>query len=397
MALLLFAGPVAASGPFSLFKDKELDFFPVPIFETRPDEGESYGVMPVLLFTDKETKALTVILAAIGQYNSITRFSGAAIFYVYPNAVDNPEEVVEFYFEYAQRYYREGSAHYHNPEFLEKFFLDTRFTWLKTPFPRFYGYGAGTTEAGQSNYVSRNFLFDTTFGYYIFPELRVNLGEKFTTTDLLTRAFSDVDDTLTRYGALPGVNDATHLIHTLSVTYDTRPKGIYSKRGTLAQGSYFVSIDGLLSDSTINGFNVEAIQLFPLWKECTVTALRLFVQDMYGTGIPFYLQSSLGGPTELRAFIPNRFTDTGKIIFTWEQRFQVLGKKLFGIPVEFYIDPFFEVGRVLHHIDKFALSDLQPVGGVGVRAHVPPNVVGRVDVAVGREGYSVYTMLGYPF
>lgn len=379
------------------FKNKTKDFFPIPIFETRPDEGQSYGAMPVLLFSEKESKAISMILAAIGQYNSTVKWSGAAIAYWFPNPTGNPDESVEFYFELGQKYYRELSLRYNNPRFLDDYFLETKFLWLKTPFSRFYGFGANTPESGQSNYVSRDFSFDTTFARYITHDFRIGLREYFLTTDLLTRAITSTDDTLTRYGAQAGVNDSTNLVHSVLATFDNRPNGNNSKKGTMAEASYFFSHKALGSDQTFQGFSLEAIQLIPFFNERTITALRFYMQDMYGSGIPFYLQSRLGGQNELRSYIPNRFTDTGKVLLTWEQRIKVLGMTLFGVPVEFYADPFFEVGRVFHHLDNFSFNDLQPVAGLGLRAFVPPNVVARVDTSIGREGYAVYTVLGYAF
>jgi hypothetical protein len=35
--------------------------------------------------------------------------------------------------------------------------------------------------------------------------------------------------------------------------------------------------------------------------------------------------------------------------------------------------------------------------GVGFRAVIRPNIVGRVDVGVGHEGPAVFVGLGYPF
>lgn len=382
------------SNPFS---NKTRDFFPIPIFETRPDEGQSYGLMPVMLLSEKESKAISIILAAIGQYNSTVKWSGASIAYWFPNPTTNPDESFEFYFEYGQKFYRELSLRYNNPRFLDDYYLESKFLWLKTPFTRFYGFGANTQESGQSNYVSRDFSFDTTFGRYLTHDFRISLREYFLTTDLLNRAFPNVDDTLTRFGAQPGVVDSTNLVHSLLFTYDNRPNGNNSKKGTYIEGTYFFSHKALGSDTNFQGFSFEGIQLVPLFNERTITALRVFVQDMYGSGIPFYLQSRLGGQNEMRSFIPNRFTDTGKILFTWEQRIKVLGMTVFGVPVEFYADPYVEVGRVFNHLNHLGFDNVQPVVGLGLRAFVPPNVVARVDTSLGTEGYAVYTVLGYAF
>lgn len=397
LCLISFSSFAKDEKLFKPFLNKDIDFFPVPVFETSPEEGESYGLLPVVLFSDKETKSIQTILAALLQYNSIIKFSGAGIFHYFPQPKDNPDEVFELYVEFAQRFYRETTLHYFNPHFFEKLYLDADFVWLQTPFRRFYGYGANSVESGESNYVSRNFYSNLTLGYYFLPTLRLNFREQFTTTDLRSRAITDVSDTLTRYGTLPGIFDATHFIHYFSLTFDSRPEGQNSSNGFFVEGNYFFSHKSLGSDTTFQGYSFEAISLIPLFQKKTITALRFFFQDMYGSGIPFYLQSHLGGENELRSFIRYRFRDTGKIIFTWEQRIAVLNKELFGVPFTISVDPFFEVGRVFNHINNLGFQDIQPVGGIGIRGIVKPNVVARVDVSVGTEGYNIYTMLNYPF
>jgi hypothetical protein len=44
-----------------------------------------------------------------------------------------------------------------------------------------------------------------------------------------------------------------------------------------------------------------------------------------------------------------------------------------------------------------ALSDPRVTAGVGLRAWVHPNVVGRIDIATGGEGLKVYIEIGYPY
>lgn len=384
-------------GLSSWFKDKELDFFPVPVFQTRPDEGQTYGLMPVLLFSDKETQAISSILAAIGQWNEVVGGSGALVFYHFFEPVKNPDQQLQVYMQWGQHFYREISARYFDPNFLGHFYLDGNFSWIQTPFRRFYGYGAASAEGAQSNFVSNNITGSVAFGYYFLKDLRLNLTESVVSTEVKTRAITDVADTLTAFAGVAGVESDTNLLHRLSLTYDSRPSGLNSHKGTLAEIAYFMSEKALGSDHSFRGYSIEAVQLFSYLNDRMTTAARFFMQDMYGSGIPFFMQSSLGGDKELRSFIPNRFTDTGKILFSLEQRMRVIRKTLFGIPAEFWVDPFLEVGRVFHHINHLGGDDYQTVGGLGLRFIVPPNVTARIDIAIGSEGYNVYTMLGYPF
>lgn len=99
----------------------------------------------------------------------------------------------------------------------------------------------------------------------------------------------------------------------------------------------------------------------------------------------------------MRAFTPGRFVDRGKIIFQVEERIRLLKWQLFGIPFEIHTDPFFELGRVFADFSDLNGGHWQPVGGLGLRLKVPPNVVARIDLAYGSDGFELYTMLGYPF
>ena len=375
----------------------DVDFFPVPVIENSPDEGTSYGLLPITIFTNKQDNTIDYIVGGLAQWTNITKWSGAGIAYWYPNAKKNPDEVLAFYAEIAQRYYREVEFRYFNPRLNNKFYIDAYSLFLKTPFRRFYGYGAQTTRGGQSNYTSRNFLTDLTFGYYFNRSLRLNIKESFTTTDLLTKAFNNTTDTLTRYGGQDGVFDSTHLIHELSLTFDNRPNGENSFKGSFAEVAYFGSIKNFLSDTSFQGFRFQALHMLPLIDKKLVSVFRFNLRDQYGSNMPFYLQSTLGGRDELRSFIPNRFTDTGKILFTYEQRIRVWSPTFAGTKVHLHVDPFVEVGRVFHHINNLGFDNYQANVGLGFRAFVPPNVLARVDVAYGSEGYSVYTTLGYPF
>lgn len=379
------------------FKDKEIDVFPVPVFETRPDEGQSYGLMPVLLLSEKDSKAIETIIAAMGQWNEVVKFSGALVFYHFLNPTTKPDQQVQIYFEWGQKYYREVYTRYFDPEFLDHFYLDAGFTWLKTPFRRFYGYGAASTEGAESNFVSNNITGQLSFGYYFLKDLRLTLTETITSTDLQNQAITDVADTLASFGGVSGVEDDFNFIHRLALTYDSRPNGLNSKKGTVFEAAFFISDDAVVSDHSFRGYSFEAVQLFSYLDERMTTAARAYIQDIYGSNTPFYLQSALGGDRELRSFIPNRFVDTGKVLFSLEQRMRVLQKTVFGITTELWADPFLEIGRVFNHINHLGCDDYQVVGGLGLRFIVPPNVTARVDFAIGSEGYNVYTQLGYPF
>ena len=376
---------------FHYFKKHEVDIFPVPVFETRPDKGNSYGLMPVLLLSD-DKNAIKAIFAAIGQYNTVTNFDTAALAYFYPE----PEQELLFFGEFAQRYAREASVRFFDPH-LGKFYIESDVAYTKTPFGHFFGIGPERAEDDRSNFTSRNFRVDLTGGYYLVDHFRVNLTTRIHTTDLLNRAMTQYDDTLRRYGTLPNVVDSTNWINEISVAFDNRRDREFSKKGSVAEIGFLFSRKELLSDKNFSGFSFEGIHLMNFLSEKMTTALRFHFEQLFGNGIPFYELSTLGGPTELRSFTPLRFVDRGMIVFQIEERIRLFKWKLMGIPFEGYTDPFIELGRVFDSANHLGLDHWQPVGGLGLRLFVPPNVVGRIDFAVGSDGFEIYTALGYPF
>jgi len=400
LCLLLFAQPLhaetvkkpALKNVKNFFKKRSVDIFPVPVFDTRPDEGNTYGLMPVMILSD-ENKAIKTIFGLIGQYNSITKTSGAALAYFYPEA----DEEISFYGQWAQKFYREATLRFFNPTFLKHYYIDANFSALQTPFGRFFGLGANQNHSAQSNFTSRNFTFDITGGYYLLSHLRANLTARFHSTDLKGRAITSVADTLTRYASLSNVTDSTNFIPGVSLAFDNRPEREYSTTGSYTNLGFLFSNQALGSDKNFQGWNLEATQLIPTINNRLTSALRFHFEEIFGGNIPFYEMSSLGGDKELRAFVPMRFVDHGKMIFQLEERAKVLKVKVLGNPIEIYFDPFFEVGRVFNSLSTMGFTQWQAVGGGGLRIFVPPNVIARIDGAYGSDGFEVYTELGYPF
>ena len=61
------------------------------------------------------------------------------------------------------------------------------------------------------------------------------------------------------------------------------------------------------------------------------------------------------------------------------------------------VAPFVEYGGVRGSLGSMRRDDFKISPGVGFRAVVRPNIVGRVDIGFGKEGWAVFVGLGYPF
>ena len=111
---------------------------------------------------------------------------------------------------------------------------------------------------------------------------------------------------------------------------------------------------------------------------------------------PFYAQSSLGGAYLLRGFTEDRFIDRNSWTLEMEQRTRLFQTHIYGVTADWRIDPFVAVGQVYRALDQ-VFSYPRVAVGAGFRAWVHPNVVGRIDVANGGEGWKVYVEIGYPY
>jgi hypothetical protein len=68
----------------------------------------------------------------------------------------------------------------------------------------------------------------------------------------------------------------------------------------------------------------------------------------------------------------------------------------FHVNADWRMDPFIAVGQVYPNFASIA-SNVRGVFGLGLRAFVRPNVLGRVDLAYGTDGFTAYVILGYPY
>ena len=127
-------------------------------------------------------------------------------------------------------------------------------------------------------------------------------------------------------------------------------------------------------------------------------AARLYWTDGLGGGnaVPFFYRSALGGDTLFRGFADDRFIDRGAWQAELEQRIRLFTTDWFHVRADWRVDPFVGVGQVYPDFAGFA-SHVRVAGGVGLRAFVHPNILGRVDVAYSSDGFTAYVLLGYPY
>lgn len=389
--------PASASDTFANFADRlragRFQFVPVPVFATDPTEGQLYGAMPTYLWLAPNDDLILMGFTAFTYNPQVAKFGGFGGLYFYPSA----KERLMLFVQAAQRFQQDFSVQYINERWLdERLTVDLLGEYYQDPFERFYGFGPATTRAGETNFVSRVWLGKARAAYTVWQDLAIQLEESWTRVRLGAAAIANATDTQTAFAGNVEVAASNQWTHRLSLVWDSRDSLDIPTRGLFVEAAGLLAHTPQFRKPVYGGYNFVAKKLFPHNPHFTTVA-TLTMQQLFGAQIPFYMQPNLGGEERLRAFVERRFADRGMILLDLEERILVKSLQMMGVKFDFSIDPFFSVGQVFHRWGDIAATTLQPVGGVGFRAKVPPSVVGRIDVGIGRERVEVYTTLGYAF
>ena len=119
---------------------------------------------------------------------------------------------------------------------------------------------------------------------------------------------------------------------------------------------------------------------------------------------PAYKGASLGGLSRLRGYDATRFNDQAGILYTLEYRYLLDWNPLKDVTMKgkldvawFQVVPFVEVGRVAPTWDLKTLHESMKVdGGVGIRTMIN-NIVVRIDLGMGDEGFATQMFISHPF
>jgi hypothetical protein len=364
---------------------------PLPIYATLPNEGSTYGFMPVFMIVEKQNQRTQSILAPSLSWNRIIRFTHTFRWYYYPDNISSLTLIPSF----SSNVNRGLTAEYFRiPRTQGGWTKEYGLHIRRSLFFRFFGIGPETKEGNESSYTRVGGDAGARVGYNITPAF--NIGARV----ILERNLAERKNvfflplTHERFPNAPGLSGATTLFEGLSIKYDTRDIREYSDNGFSTELLAGIN-QGLSGSSAFGRIQWDARGL---WQQNSRFQFgsRAFASYTPGRNIPFYNQSSLGGSFRLRGFTEDRFIDKGAWTYEIEERILLLQTRIYGVTADWRIDPFITVGQVFEHSNQM-FKHIQKAAGLGFRAFVRPNVLGRVDVAAGGEGLKVYVELGYPF
>jgi outer membrane protein assembly factor BamA len=162
-------------------------------------------------------------------------------------------------------------------------------------------------------------------------------------------------------------------------------------------GTHFLVKFSQFDDMKFNQYSFRQIessleQYISFYNRKRVIALRTHTVLSYhdaGNTVPFYMQPTLGGGSDLRGYQRHRFYDNNLFLIGSEYRWEVF--TLMDAAV------FVDAGKVFHRDGVFNLDRMKSDAGFGFRFKTREAVVLRIDTAFSHEGIGVWLAFDHVF
>ncbi|KAB0667281.1 BamA/TamA family outer membrane protein [Oryzomonas japonica] len=368
---------------------------PLPVIASSPNEGITAGALTAFLFHNKNDE-INALLAP--QVNHNTNFGVTTSLYgaFYPT----PDRNAEINLSQSTIINNDYEIKLHDKTFFDKQLELNLVTYLfNDGSARFFGFEAKSPKQRETNYTDGEIGFNLSVGYDIGRHFQVVLGERYRDVSIEPGAVKGIpyikDQFSTRH--VPGINGfATHS-QRISLVYSTLDSATTPTFGGFAKVTFEPTFKALGGAADFRHYEAEAKGFFPLDDARYVSVFRLMYNQTLGKDVPFLEQSILGGETTLRGYGRNRFIDNSFLLCNLEERIRLFRWEIFNVTADWEVAPFVDLGAVMEAFDKARASNFEFNPGVGFRAIVRPNIIGRVDMGIGRDGPAIFVGLGYPF
>jgi hypothetical protein len=392
LRVVLIAAMLASHAAYACPRDTETKLLGLPVWVTDPNEGNTFGAMPILIGvcpTDHETRW---IVAPSITWNSLVRYTGTLRWYWYP---DRESSLAVIASASTQTNYQLFVTWLHLPRKAGTWTDETVGRIQRTIFPRFFGLGPTSMARAESSYTLARVSLAERRGLNLGHDFNAGVLAGIEYDDVLPAGIPDLPSAPMVFADVPGMTAPSTIVwQGLALRYDDRDGGDYADQGV--RGEAWGSVAEGLQDAPV--FVRGGIQISGLWQEADglAGAARAMWTATTGDGVPFYDRSQLGGAFLLRGFAEGRFVARQAWTIETEQRIRLLTTHVFGVAADWRLDPFVAAGQVF---DSFGEATAHPrvAAGAGLRAFIHPNVLGRIDLAAGGEGLKAYVEIGYPY
>ena len=370
----------------------EVSFLPLPVFDTSRNGGNEYGFMPVWLLKEQSEYVYAIIAPSV-IYNGNTGYNFTFRYLGFPTVDRN----YRIFVNQSSKVDHEVTFEYWDRKFLGgRFRLTGRATFFRDSTFRFYGLGPKSRDVDETDYSNMEFAPEIKLGYYLPHNLELSYGERVRWVTIRRGTVASLPYINELFPKLEGKNGGAVQEHRVTLTYDTRDDEVMPCKGWLVSG-YGELINGYTGGRLFTRAGFDAKRYIPSAGKRFVTVLKLSLQATGGAHVPFYEQASLGGENTLRGLGGFRYRDDNMALLNIEERIRLFRLHIFGVWSEWEAAPFVDAGKVFGSFRKDILEEIQVNPGVGFRAIVQPNVVGRVDIGYGHSGPAAFVGLDFPF
>lgn len=245
----------------------------------------------------------------------------------------------------------------------------------------FYGLGTSTsTDAGEP--YTRRWVQAIFSGEVAALGGRLRAGPRL---DLRAEEMRDLQPAgLLASGEIEGADGFSAVGLGGSVTWDTRERPLFPRRGAFVQAWALHYPEALGRHREFSAANLEGRVFLPLGRE-RVLGAAAFVEQYVG-GTPFTLLPKLGSTRFLRGWREGRYRDDAAWAAQSELRWPLFWR-ITGTA-------FGAVGDVAPDLTRFHARTMKAAGGLGLRYRLTPEAANiRLDVAVSRAGPELYVLV----
>jgi len=368
---------------------------PLPVIGSSPNEGITVGALSALLFHNKNDEIAT-LLAPQTNYNANFGVTASLYGALYPT----PDRSMEFNLSQSTKVNHDYEFKIRDTTLMDKKLEVNAFVFkLSDGSSRFFGFQAKSPMQQETNYANDEIGFNISVGYNFAKYFQIVVGDRFRDVTIRRGAVTKtpyIKDRFTEQ-TVPGLNGFTAHAPRLAIIHSTLDSRDTPTSGGYVRLSLENSFRALGSDANYRHYEAEVKGYFPLDKARYVSVFRFMYNQTLGSNVPFLEQSILGGETTLRGYGRNRFIDNSYFLCNLEERIRLFRWEIFNVTADWEIAPFLDMGAVMQSLNKAHLNNFEVNPGLGFRAVVRPNIVGRVDMGIGRDGPAIFVGLGYPF
>jgi hypothetical protein len=368
---------------------------PLPVIASSPNEGITVGALSAFLLHDKNDNINALVTPQV-NYNKNFGVSSTLYAAFYPS----PDRFWEANISKSTIINEDYEFRLRDKTFLDKKLETNLFAFaFSDGSARFFGFEAKTPRQRESNYTDTEIGFNLSVGYDIGRHIQVILGERYRDVEIEPGAITNlpyIKDSF-QERRVPGINGFVAHAQRISLIYSTLDSITAPTFGGFGKVTVENSSKALGGAADYRHYEAEVKGFVPLDDARYVSVFRLVYNQTLGGSVPFLEQSILGGENTLRGYGRNRFIDNSYFLLNLEERIRLFRWEIFNVKADWELAPFIDLGAVMSRLDRASGKQFEFNPGIGVRAVVRPNIIGRVDVGIGHDGPAVFVGLGYPF